>query len=101
MPGAMKVRFLNNFIITVVQTIENEEGRLVAQENTFHIGMGDTYSLSSYSEHDDGRVTLHFADNSPLIGVARNVEGDYCELRQAMPPKKVVESGCGGCGKNK
>jgi len=103
MPRAMKkqVRFLHNFIITVIQTVEDENGRLVVKENTFHIGMGDTYAISNYNEHPDGRVDLHFADNSPLVGVARNVEGDYCELRTARPPKKVVETGCGGCGKNR
>jgi len=97
-----KVRFLHNFIITVVQTIENDEGRLVAQENTFHIGIGDIYSLTQYEKHADGRVDLYFPDSSPLAGVARNIESDYCELRNPSAPKPtVVKTGCGGCGNKK
>ena len=102
MPKALKkVRFVNNFIIAVVQTVEDDDGRLVAREKSFHIHLGDTYMLSQYEEHDDGRVDLHFPDSSPLAGVAHNVEGDYCELRNPPIKQKATTkgvAGCGGCG---
>ncbi len=101
MSKALKVRFLNNFIITVVQTLEDAEGKLMAQENTFHIGMGDTYDLTHYEEHLDGRVDLYFPNSSPLAGVAHNIESDYCELRNPTTPKQNVTAGCGGCGNKK
>lgn len=101
MSKPIKVRFLNNFIITVIQTVEDDDGNLQAQEKTFHISMGETYQISQYETHADGRVDIHFPDSSPLAGIAHNVEGDYCELRVSGMPKKVVETGCSGCGKPK
>jgi hypothetical protein len=94
-----KVRFIHNFIMTVTQTVLDGEGKLTVQENDFHIEIGDSYSLTQYEEHEDGRVDLYFPDSSPLSGVARNVEGDYCELRNPAVPNTTVNlaRGCGGC----
>ena len=96
----MKVRFLNNFIMTVIQTIVDKDGSLAIQENPFHISVGDVYDVVQYERHADDRVDLHFPDSSPLAGVAHNVEGDYCEVREPSAAKPRV-TGCGGCGGNK
>lgn len=100
MPKTLMVRFLNNFIMTVIQTVVDENDKLVIQENDIHICVGDVYNIVQYERHSDDRVDLHFPDSSPLAGVAHNVEGDYCEIREPHAAKpKVV--GCGGCGGNK
>ena len=94
------VRFLNNFAITVTQTVLDKDDNMVVQENQYHIGMGDTYSITRYDEHKDGRIDIHFPSSSPLAGVAHNVEGDYCELRKPQKPR-AAKSGCGGCSKQR
>jgi len=99
----MQVRFLNNFVMTVIQTVEDSQGKLTTQTKPFHIRMGDIYPLSSYERHPDGHVDLHFPDSCPLSGVAERVEGDYCEIPKT-PSKTVVTDmtpGCGGCGKRR
>jgi hypothetical protein len=94
-----KVRFLHNFVMTVTQTTVDGDGKLVVDENDFHMGVGDVYVITQYDEHEDGRVDLYFPDSSPLSGVARNVESDYCELRNPSVPNTTVTlaRGCGGC----
>ena len=92
----INVRFIHNFIMQVVQTTE-QDGKLVVTEKSVHIHMGDIYILSQYQRAPDGRLTLHFADSSPVVGVAHNIESDYCELNEPNTAKKTT-SGCGGCG---
>lgn len=98
MASKINVRFLNNFIITVVQTITDDEGMLSAQEKQFHIAMGDVYPLTQYQRHPDGRLDLEFPDTCPLAGLAMNVESDYCELVEPKTTVTAQVTGCGGCG---
>ena len=100
MSKALKVRFVHNFVLTVLQTVEDEQGRLVVQEKQFHISQGDVYQVSQYEVNPDGRADLYFPDSSPLAGVAHNVEGDYMELRNSAT-KPAPTGGCGGCNKNR
>jgi hypothetical protein len=99
----VSVRFLNNFILTVVQTVLDNDGRMSVKEKSFHIQMGDIYKLTQYHRHPDGHLDLHFADDSPLAGVAQRVEPDYCELLEPKPTSGVTArvTGCGGCGNKK
>jgi hypothetical protein len=94
---AINVRFLNNFVLTVVHTSE-VDGKLTAQEKTFHIALGDVYPLSQYTRHPDGRLDLEFPDDCPLAGLAQNVESDYCELIEPKSRASAKITGCGGCG---
>lgn len=91
------VRFLNNFILTVVQTIVGKDGKMVVKDKQFHIQLGDVYPVEQYQRHPDNKVDIHFPDTCPLAGVAHRIEGDYCELHQPASVKSTV-TGCGGCG---
>ena len=98
--SSINVRFLNNIVLTVVQTIADESGRMVAVKKPFHIGLGDVYPVAQYQRHPDGRIDIHFPDSCPLAGVAHRVEEDCCELTE---PAKIAArvTGCGGCGNKK
>lgn len=102
MAPTIHVRFLNNFILTVVQTVE-EDGKLVVREKSFHIAMGDVYPISQYQRHTDDRLDLEFPDTCPLAGLAQNIEADYCSLVDSKAKAAAAKpQGCGGCGnKNK
>ena len=105
MASNLSVRFVANFIITVVQTVLDEDtGQLVVREKPFHIESGDSYQISQYQRSEDNKVDLHFPDSSPLAGVAHRIEGDYCEVIEPKTSSSVsakVTSGCGGCNKKK
>lgn len=99
---AINVRFIHNFIITIVQTVE-VDGNLVAQEKQIHILMGDVYGVSQYQRNPDGRLDLEFPETSPLAGLAQGVEPDYCELTGHAPgtspeTSSGTSAGCGTCG---
>jgi len=96
----LSVRFIHNFIIKVIQTVE-ENDKLVAKEKRHHILAGDIYSLAQYHRHPDGKLDLHFPDSSPLSGVAHRVEDGYCELTVPKKPTRTVTTGCAGCGGKK
>ena len=89
-----KVRFINNFIMSVIQTVEDGDGNLVVKEYDIHIQAGDIYDVEQYEMHPDGRVDIHFTDSR----IAHNVESDYCELGPTNPTKPIVTKGCGSCG---
>jgi len=101
---AVQVRFVNNFILTVVETITDDDGRLQAQERLVHIHVGDIYALERFEQIGDDKFDLHFLDSGPLNGgVAHRVEGDLCEFTQSDKVKAnriaaTAAGGCGGCG---
>lgn len=94
----INVRFTHNFIMTVVQTTE-QDGKLIVSDKSVHIKFGSIYIVSQYQRAPDGRLTLHFPDSSSLAGVAHNIESDYCELNDTSIATKKRTGGCSGCGK--
>ena len=94
----INVRFLNNFVLVVVTTGLNDEGRMQATEVSFHVARGDTYPIEQYERHPDDKLDLHFPDSCPMAGVAHRVEGDYCELTEPAKIAAKPSGGCGGCG---
>ena len=102
MAEAVNIRFLNNFVLTVVTTGINDAGDIVAEEHQFHVKQGDIYPISQYERHPDGKVDIQFPDTCDLAGMANRIEGDYCEI--VDPPASrplTISSGCGGCQNKK
>jgi len=104
----MHVRFLNNFVITIVTTVLNDQGRMVAQERKVPVRMGDNHPVSQYEVHSE-TVDLHFSKKTPLEGVARRIPIAYCELHDPKKTRQLRQQaeaeaiatgkkGCGGCG---
>ena len=100
---ARNVRFLQNFIMTTINTVVNDDGDLIAQDISSHIHFGEIYPLDNWVVNGN-TITLYFAENSTIKGVAPNVEKGFCEIIDDVVQAQVVaqaaqKSGGCGCGK--
>jgi hypothetical protein len=100
----MSVRFIHNFIITVIETYVDDSGSLRTRQHMHHVERGDIHFISSFSRNKH-LVSLVFAPNDPFKGVSENIESEYCEFltpQHLQPPRSnnIVggHRGCGGCG---
>ena len=98
------VRFLNNFILTTIETYTDDQGLLRVRQNTNHVAKFDVVNVASIVAHD-GFVDIEFLPSGTIKGVAQNVEKDYCEILNDGKPKTASTTtksgGCGTCGKKK
>jgi hypothetical protein len=96
----MNVRFLHNFVLTVVQTeLDEHTDKMVVKNNNYHIQTGDVHIIEKYEKNDNNTFNLYFPKNSNLKGVSFRVEGDYLEISDPSQKKDQVYGGCLGCGK--
>jgi hypothetical protein len=102
---ARNIRFVQNFIMTLVETKLDDQGQLVATESLLHIAFGETYPVDRW-EVNGNSVTIYFPDDpneSRIHGVAHNVELGFCEFTDTVQVAAGIAaaSAPGGCGCNK
>lgn len=98
----LNVRFLNNFIVRVVQTTLDDDDNLSVQTIDKHFGVGEIYQLDQFERNSDGKLDLHLKNGMVL----RNLEPECCEVidvkaNAAKKAKSKGGCGCGGKGKKK
>lgn len=106
---AQSVRFLQNFIMTVVQTTVDGEGNLQVNDVSVHVRFGEIYPITDASISGN-TVSIQFAPESTIQGTAPSVDIGFVDLMGGLPPTMKAQvaasapdqpaqkkSGC-GCG---
>jgi len=94
----LRIRFVKKFVLFVQETSLGENGKLHTQEAQHHINRKKIYPIDNVNQH--GQVAdIKFAPNSPIKGIAKNVNIENFEILQSTVGTKTSPSGCGGCKK--
>jgi hypothetical protein len=82
---SQSVRFLQSFIMTVVQTTVDGDGNLQVVDSQVHIRFGEVYPITDASVSGN-TMSIQFASNSPIQGTAPSVDTGFVEITGGLPP---------------
>jgi hypothetical protein len=95
----MNVRFIKPFVLFIIETYLDADGKMRTREVQHHIKFGESYPVQRVTPHGDV-VDIQFDDDGPIKGMASNISKEYVEIMQPPGHNLSASKPC-GCGKGK
>lgn len=90
------IRFIRAFVLITKETVVDDDGKMVMQENQYHVHGGQLARISNIVNNDEATSTVTFEPGGPIVGVAYNLDNSNFEPFQVGASASLPDRGC--CG---